>query len=92
MKAHAFTPRRAAETAQGPDVRCRKAVLLSSQASLPLTCPEVGVHMPYFSMQPCSLGNRGLNRLLSLTQVRSSAIRNQANENTQETFTTWWHG
>lgn len=32
-------------------------------ASLPLTCPEVGVPMPYFSIEPCSLGNRSPNRL-----------------------------
>lgn len=63
MKAQAFIPKNVADMVRGPNVRLANTVLLLNKPAC-FTCPQVGVQVPYFSMEPCSLGNRSLNRLL----------------------------
>lgn len=63
MKAQAFIPKKVADMVRGPNVRLANTVLLLNKPAC-FTCPQVGVQVPYFSMEPCSLGNRSPNRLL----------------------------
>lgn len=62
VKAQSFAPPVATDTAQEPDVSLGEtALLLTSQSAFHLSWG--GVQMPYFSMQPSSLGDRGPIRL-----------------------------